>query len=195
MLITMPASPVPSSVDWRLRQPTQANRSEFTGRRRVTILAEAPRWSAQVKLPAIRGEKAVRPWRTFLARTQGQANSFRLEAVEGAQFAGPGIVVVDGAGQTGFTLATKGWRPDTYIQDVFVTVADQLVQVVGRVIAGTDGRAVLPIMPHLRLPTVDGVAVEVVRPYALVSMAGPEAGWLVDVGQRYSVEFAVEEAF
>jgi hypothetical protein len=115
--------------------------------------------------------------------------------VEGRQFEAPGIVLVDGAGQTGFSVATRGWTAGTYIKDVFVTVGDQLVLVAGRVIAGPDGKAVLPIMPHLRAPTTDGARVEVQRPYAVVSLADDQAGWSVKPGPEYSISFDVEEAF
>lgn len=194
-VIPMPASPAPQTEEWTLTQPSEANRSEFTGRRRVTILPEAPRWSTKVTLPSILGEAAVRPWRSFLARLQGRVNAFKLVAVEAPQFVSPGQVVVNGAGQTGFTLATRGWTADAYIGDgYFVTVGDQLLQVVGRTIA-SGGLATLSIMPQLRAPTVDGAAVEVRLPYALVSLAEDKAGWTTKPGPEYSIEIAVEEAF
>jgi len=42
MLIPMPAAPIAANIEWTLDQPGQVNRSEFTGRRKVTILAAAP---------------------------------------------------------------------------------------------------------------------------------------------------------
>ena len=38
MMIPMPSWPVPRKIEWSLDQPAQANRGEFTGKRRVTLL-------------------------------------------------------------------------------------------------------------------------------------------------------------
>jgi hypothetical protein len=57
MLITMPASPVAATIDWSLDQPGESNRSEVTGKRRVTLLPAAPRW---YRWPAVVRHRAQR---------------------------------------------------------------------------------------------------------------------------------------
>jgi hypothetical protein len=196
MIIAMPPAPVALQIQWRLRQPTQVNRSEFTGRRRTTILAAAPRWTAQVSMPPILGEEGVLPWRAFFARLQGQAHSFRLVACERVQFNST-AVTVKGAGQGGSTILTQGWGSagEKLKAGHFATVADQLLQLTEPVVANSSGEAELTFLPYARLSPADAAPVEVRRPWALMSLTEDEAGWDVGKGQRYAISFACEESF
>lgn len=197
MLIPFPAAPVPAKIDWSIDQPAQVNRGEFTGRRRVTILTAAPRFYAQVILPPILGEDRVLDWRAFVVDLDGVANSFRLVAVERDQMPAGVAVSVDGAGQGGLQLATKGWGAagQKLKRGQFVTVNDQLLMLRAPVIADVNGRAVLSVKPYLRLSPIDNAPLEVRRPYALMAMSDPRNGWSVGIGQNYAVSFACEEAF
>ncbi|WP_242149626.1 hypothetical protein [Sphingomonas sp. BAUL-RG-20F-R05-02] len=197
MLITMPAAPVPAKVEWSFDQPVQVNRSEFTGKRRATILSAAPRWYAAVTLPAIIGEDGVLDWRAFVVDCDGVANSFRVIACERDQMGGNPNVVVSGANQGGHALATAGWGdPGPKLKrGQFVTIGDQLVMLMAPVIADANGRATLNFKAYLRLSPADGAQIEVRRPYAVMSMSDPKNGWIVDVGQNYAVTFPCEESF
>lgn len=196
LIIDLPRTPIAAKVEWKPRQPSQMNRSEFTGATRSTILATAPFWAASVSYPIIVGEAAFRPWRSALMRLQGRANAFRLDAVENDQVRLLQSVVVDGPAQQGYTLATRGWQAGVYLRDgMFVTVGEDLLQVVGdTAIAGADGKLVLQLMPHIPAAVADGVAVETRRPWALMRMATDQQGWSVDVGQLYSIAFDCEQA-
>lgn len=195
-LIAFPASPVPARVEWTLRQPTQVNRSEFTARRRVTILSAAPRLSARVTLPAILGEDRVFAWRAFAADCEGRANKFRLIACERDQI-NLSSVVIAGAGQGGRTLQTAGWGAAglKLRRGQFVTVGEQLLILMADVVATVSGTAQLSFKPHLRVVPADGASIEVRRPYAIMSMASDDTGWTADVGQEYAVSFECEESF
>ena len=196
MLITMPASPVAANIAWDIDVPAQANRAEFTGKRRVTLLTAAPRWYATVKLPAIIGEDRVLDWRAFVVDCDGIANSFRLIACERDQIAGI-AVAVKGAGQSGTTLLTKGWgAPGQKLKrGQFVTVDGQLLMLQAPVFADVNGNAVLSFKPYLRAIPADGAVLEVRRPFAVMSMSDPKNGWSVAIGQNYGVEFPCEESF
>jgi hypothetical protein len=195
-LITFPSAPTPAEIAWSLRQPTQVNRSEWTGRRKATVLAGAARWSAQVTMPPLLGEARVAPWRAFLAQCQGQAHWFKLVAVENVQISGV-TVLVNGGGQAGYSIATDGWgAAGTKLKaGQFVTVNDQLLQLVADVVANGSGQATLSFRSYLRIPTTDNAPIEVARPYALMAMADDTNGWTVGRGQQYAVSFACEEAF
>lgn len=196
MLITMPASPVAASIDWDIDQPGQANRAEFTGKRRVTLLTAAPRWYAKVTLPPILGEARVLDWRAFVVDCDGIANSFRVVACERAQITGV-AVSVKGAGQSGKSLVTKGWGAagQKLRRGQMVTINDQLLMLQAPVVADANGEAVLTFKPYIRFIPADGAAVEVARPYAVMSMSDPKNGWKVGIGQNYAVSFDCEEAF
>lgn len=199
IIIDLPRYPVAAKIEWTLRQPSQSTRGEFTGRRRVTILSQAPRWSAKVEYPTITGERAIRPWRAALARLQGQVNAFKLIACENPQHVyhgSSGPAVVDGANQTGNLIATRGWWPSTALETgYFVNIHGQLHQVLSQVIAGADGKAILEVMPYIANGVPDGAAIEATKPYAVMSLTDDAAGWTVSPGQRYDIAFDCEEAF
>lgn len=194
--IDLPSSPAPAGVEWELDQPAQRNEAEFTGVARVTYLPAAPRWYAKAKLPAIVGEANVLDWRAFVIDLDGIVNCFRLVACERDQITGV-APVVDGAGQGGLRLATRGWgAPGLKLKrGQFVTVNDQLLMLMAPVVADADGRATLSFKPYLRFAPADGAGLEVRRPYALVSSVDTRNGWKVGIGQNYEITFDVREAF
>lgn len=197
MPIEMPRSPVAAEIEWTLDQPSQTNRAEFNGRGhgRATVLAGGARWSAKIKLPTVLSERQFRPWRSFLARVRGQANTFRVVAVEGPQLRLFCTVVVDGAGQKGYQLKTRGWLPGLRLLDgMFLTVGDRLLVVAGNTaIAGSDGRLTITLDPLIPAGLVDGAPVEVHRPYAVLQLSSSKAAYTVGRGQTYSVSFDAEE--
>lgn len=195
--LTLPSRPRISSVEWTLTQPGQVNRSEFTGTRRVVVLATAPRWSAKVKFVQSIGEAQVKALRAFLAALQGQAGQFKLGMCENAQVsAAGGAVVVDGGGQTAYTLATRGWKVGALLgAGDFVTIGNQPLQLVAGAVADSNGKATLHFAPYLRTSPADGAVVEVVNPYAVMSLTADAAGWSVSPGQIYDVSLDCEESF
>lgn len=196
IIVPMPRAPKAArEIPWKLKQPSQSNRG-WKGKRRTTILPETPRWSAEVEMPPILGEAAMRPWRSFFAQLQGRANAFKLVAVEKPQFRFHQVVVVDGAGQKGGVLNTRGWMPGSQLLDgMFITAGDRLLQVIGNhPIVGADGKLAVTVLPIIPEGLPDGGAVEVRQPYALMSLATDEQGWTVSPGQQYKVAFPCEEA-
>ena len=193
IIVDLPRT-IAAKIDWKPRQPSQVNRSEFTGASRGVILAEAPFWAASVSYPPIMGEAAFRPWRSALMRLQGRVNAFRIIACEGPQHDHHQRVVVDGAGQQGFALKVRGVLANTQLLDgMFVTVGENLHQVVADTpLAGADGKLTLSLMPHVANGVADGLAVETLRPWALMQMTTDQQGWTVDKGQQYSVSFDCE---
>jgi hypothetical protein len=180
-----------------LDSPGQTNRSEFNGSGggRTNVLAGGSRWSAKITMPDQLSERAFRPWRSFLARARGRANAFRVVAVEGPQIPVRCNVVVDGADQKGYSLATRGWYQGAQMLDgMFLTVGDRLLVVAGdTMIAGADGKLTIAVEPLVPGKLVDGAAVEVNLPYAVLQMSDTRAGYTVGVGQMYSVSFQAEE--
>lgn len=196
-MIVMPASPAPRKIEWDIDQPAQVNRGEFTGKRRATLLAAAPRLYASVTMPPILGEERVLAWRAFVFDCDGVANRFKLIACERSQVADNPAVVVDGANQGGNALRTRNWGSAglKLRRGQFLTVGEQLLAIMADVVADATGRAVVSFKPYIRLVPADGAPVEVRRPYAVMSMSDPRNGWVADVGQQYDVPFQCEEAF
>ena len=196
MIVTLPPAPIAAKIAWKLKQPAQVNRGEFKRRRSVTILPDIAGWEAQVEYPIILGEAAFLAWRGALARCQGRANPFWLEAGERPQLKTLATVVVHGSGQQGSTLVTRGWSDGQYLLDGhIISVARRLLQVVSNTaVADPQGQRTIAVTPLLPEGLLAGTAVEVRRPAALMAMADDSTGWTVDRGQQYSVAFACEEA-
>lgn len=199
MLVELPHFPrAPAEIVWKLRQPSQANRSEFTGARRVTILAEAPRWTAQVKYPPIIGERYFMPWRAALAALQGRAGTFKLSPCEGHQrmwYVSGTAPALAGSDQRGTLIQTKGWvRGQWFPAGSFVTIADRLHQLVHSFFADQQGNGEMAIVPYIAGGLPDGTEIQAAAPYAVMSLTDDEAGWTVGAGQKYDLSFNCEEA-
>ncbi|WP_242148929.1 hypothetical protein [Sphingomonas sp. BAUL-RG-20F-R05-02] len=196
MLIAFPASPVPQKIKWDIEQPGQANRGEFTGKRRMTLLAAAARMHATVTMPPILGEDRALDWRAFIFDCDGIANRFPLIACERDQCGETGVVV-DGAAQFGHSIATRGWSsPGLKLRrGNFITIGEQLLSVQAAVVADANGKATISIKPYIRVQPNDGDPIEVRRPYAVMVMTDPKAGWEAGIGQNYAISFECEEAF
>ncbi len=195
-IFDLPPNPVAAEIKWTLRQPSQSTRAEFTSARRVTVLTQAPRWSAEVKYPTIIGEVRFLPWRAALARLQGRVHGFRLVAVENPQLIPIGATpaAIDGAGQQGTLVKTKGWVPGTaLLAGWFVSFADGLYQVLNSPIAGDDGKMVVELLPAIADGVTDGTEIEATLPFAVMAMSDDSTGWTVGKGQTYDVAFACEE--
>jgi len=200
MIVDLPPAPIAAKIKWSLRQPSQSVEGEFVSYRRVTILPEAARWSAEVEYPTMQGEQAIRPWRAAFALLRGRVNAFRLNAGEAAQegvLVGAGTApVVDGANQTGTTLRVRGFVGGSYLQaGDFVTVRERLYQVTAAFIFGSDGRGVIAIVPEIEARVPDAAPIEAVRPYGVMAMADDTTGWTVSPGRKYDIGFKCEEAF
>lgn len=200
-IVPWPSGARVRKIEWTLDQPAQVNRSEWTGKRQITILSQAPRWRAKVELAPIIGEPAIRRWRLFLASLQGPVNSFALALTEVAQTsAGPTFATVRGAGQTGKSLNIQGLAANSIVLRAgqMIHVADtsvwQVAVVATDIVADASGFATIATAMPLRASPANGAGVELQSPKALVSLTGTSAGWSVDPGQLYGVSFEAEEA-
>lgn len=196
MLVEMPPAPIPAEIQWAIDQPSQSNRSEITGRRRVTLLGAAPRWKAKVQMPTIVGERNIEAWRAFAVDLDGVANSFRLLAAKGDQILGVAPKVV-GGGQAGFALQTTGWGDagTKLRRGQFVTINDQLLMLMKPVIADDAGAALIEFKPYIRFAPLDQAKIEARRPYALMSSTSTENGWIDKLCDTHGFSIDCEESF
>ena len=107
-----PASPVyaaPSQIDYSFIDLTAGTINPFTGQGQFqTWQAGWMEWDVQ--MPAMHITAAVQ-WRAWLMSLQGLTNIFQLGDPSHVTpyGTGAGTPVVNGVGQTGFTLSTTGW--------------------------------------------------------------------------------------
>lgn len=111
----------------------------------------------------------------------------------------PGVPVVAGANQTGSTLATSGWTPNTTI----LTMGDQISYlstdgmyrmhiVAGDVASDANGNAGISFFPPMRNPPVDGTAISSVAPKVSVQLT--DGGEVTIDGVICSADFTFTEA-
>lgn len=132
-------------------------------------------WTATVVLPGMLRDTAE-PWIAFLLALRGRFGTFRMgdPTRESPRGAGGGTPVVDGAGQTGETLAVTGaplsitgWlKAGDYIQ-----VGDYLHRTLTDTDTDGSGDATLDIWPRLRVSPSNGATVTLSRPTGLWRLA------------------------
>ena len=111
----------------------------------------------------------------------------------------PGAPVVDGAGQSGTSLAVRGLTPGYAVKEGFwLSIVDAdgqhyLHTATAPVRADTSGDATLSIAPMLRVPFADGAAVNLAVPMVEGFVDG-NWGWDIPVNRLTAVQFPLEEA-
>jgi hypothetical protein len=156
----------PSSIQWDPHDIAAANQSPFTGQTQVYDWQQSY-WSGTVSFPSMH-RHSHDAWVGFLRALRGPVNVFLFGDPAAATPKGnpEGAPVVNGAGQTGYVLATRGWTPSAfgllmYGDYISVTTgtATRLYQVTDNVNSDASGNATLNIWPTLRdLPT-DGTGI------------------------------------
>lgn len=201
-VIALPASPGVMSIEWTLPDPpTQVNRSEWTGSQQVVILAQATRWLARLTWAPTYTAFEVRAMRGFLARLQGQANSFRLPAcaqqhalteprADGGAARGDTSIDLDGmdAGEAYFeegSLATIPLESGFY----------QLVIATAAMSANGSGEGTLAFLPALRGPVADNAALITRVPLVELSKVEDLSSYPAEPGGRHVFVLDCEEAY
>jgi hypothetical protein len=193
--ITLPATPKPQGMAWRLVQPAQNNISTWTGSRQV-LPSGRGWWECQITLPPIVGTSNFNAWRSFTAKMRGAANDVQIPVDPTAQSAIANTMSVNGAGQTGRTLNVDGLPNSTTVLNAgqFVTVGNQLLQLTADVTTNGSGQATLSFEPALRAAPADNATVEFKNPYCLMYLV-EDPGYTVEPGYIYSLSLNLREAF
>ena len=152
----------PSSIEWDEHDVVGQNESPFTGQTQSYDWRSAW-WEAQVSLPAM-NRYSHDAWSAFLSRLRGPLNVFligdpRARLPKGCALGTP---VVNGAGQAGYQLAIRGWKPSTksiLMFGDFIQIGYRLYKLTDSVDSDPNGLATLPIWPPLREQPPDGSGV------------------------------------
>lgn len=194
-LITFPSTPKPQTMSWRLVMPAQTNVSDWTGRRQ-TIASGRGWWECQITLPPISGTTRINAWRAFIAKSRGAANDFQVPVDPTAQSASTATPRVNGALQTGRTLATDGWAVSTTVLQAgqYVTINNQLLQLTENVTSNASGVATLTFEPPIRVSPADNTLIEYKNPFCLMYLV-EEPTLSVETGYVYSLSLNLRESF
>ncbi len=157
------------------------------------------RWNMQVRLPPMKRAEAEE-WIVFALELQGMYGTFLYgdPAAPTPRGVGTGTPLVAGLGQSGDTLATDGWTPNTpgillkgdWFQ-VGTGLSSRLFKARADVDSDAGGNAVIPIYPEIFGSIQDNAPITVINPRGLFRMAdNSPASWSVSAGLTYGFSFS-----
>ncbi len=191
-MIELPSDPAPNGMEAALLDYGVIQR----GASSLRVNRPGNRYRMAFSYPPMQPDKA----RTFTGRlTRAKRDGVKVELPLIVSQGSPGSPVVDGAGQSGTTLAVRGLTPGYVAREGFwltITDADDrgyLHQVMVTIAADGSGDATLLIEPPLRAPFADGADIELAAPWIEGFIDGEEWGWMIPVNHLVSVGFTVEE--
>ena len=192
---TLPSTPKPQTMSWKLVQPAQNNISTWTGKRQV-VPSGRGWWECQITLPPIVSTASFNPWRAFIALMRGSANDVQIPVDATAQSTISNTMLVNGANQTGRNINVDGLPNSTAVlyAGQFVTIGNQLLQLTANVTSDSSGQATLSFEPAIRVAPADNATVEFKNPYALMYMM-EDASYSVEPGYVYSLSLNMRESF
>ena len=146
-----------------------------------TLLRLGTRHALEFVLPLMRADPDGRIWssRLRMAKLFGALLPF---GQDGFAIGAPGVIVVDGAGQSGMTLNVRGGTPSYAVREgqAFSIVhagRRYLHFASAQMILDGSGKAAVPIFPMLRIIPTDGDACEFGKPMIQGSLSGNEVAW------------------
>ena len=129
-----------------------------------------------------RSELEGRTLKAFLVRLGGRSGRFRMTPPDLNQLGtGAGTGLIDGAGQTGSVVNTKGWtinQTNLHEPGDWIEFNGELKMVVETASSDAGGLSAITIAPPLRRATNDNDTIEVTNPQAIFMLTNDgQAGW------------------
>jgi len=163
------------------------------------------RWEADISLPAMKRDDAEE-WVSFLMKLYGQKGTFLLGDPNGGTARGSasttaGTPVVNGASQTGGTLAIDGLpasatgylKAGDYIQ-LGSGSTSQLYKVLNDADTNGSGEVTLDIWPNLRSSPADGATVVVANAKGVFRLNDNATNWDINTSSFYGITFGAVES-
>lgn len=153
-----------------LIQPTFGFESAFTGVNQ-TVYHPGARWELAMTFPVLQDYQA-RILSAFLNGLQGRAGVCKVYDDNVIGKPALGAPAVTGDGQTGRSLNTTGWIPDTLVMNIgdTFTVNDEYKECSEEIWSDINGNATLKFNPPLRKSPPNSAAIETERPYILAKL-------------------------
>lgn len=173
--------PTPASVDWALVGNTQAFASPLSGAVQ-TLELPSPRWRFAMEFRNLLEPDAAL-LQAFLVQLRGRSGRFYMHnmARSAPRGVATGTPLVNGAAQTGNTLATDGWPPSTtgiLKAGDFFGVNGELKMLVADASSNVSGQATLTFEPPLRASPADNAAITTSQPTATFMLDEDAMRWV-----------------
>lgn len=165
-ILTLPSIP-PASIDWQLLTVSESFASPFTGSEQTAGMPGSARIVATLTWKLTRVESF--DLEAFLWECDGPAGRFYLGIHPRATPRGNplGVPVVDGAANSGGSLASRGWTPNAagvLLRGDYIGVNNELKMLRADANADADGKLTLSIKPNLRTVPADGTPIVTAAP-------------------------------
>ncbi|MEI9600258.1 hypothetical protein V5030_13710 [Moellerella wisconsensis] len=194
-ILMWPKELEPSALDWQLMSNSKTFVSTFTGSAQ-TVRYPGSRWRCDLTLNNLTDEKS-RLLEVILAQLDGESGRIKLFDWVRTGLTGMGTPTVSLPNQTGRSLQTKGWKPNTLIlraADNF-TINHELKKVTADITSDEQGNAMLLFSPMLRSSPAIGEKIEAVNPYGIFKLTDNNQGRLRRIpGVFTSTTLSFEEA-
>lgn len=165
---------------------------------------QSQEWSGEmwgpikITLPLMKRASAA-AWMAFFASLHGMAGTFMLgpTAMKSPLGAALGAPLVDGANNGGFTLATRGWTPNTpniLVAGDFFQIGNRLHMVIGPETSDAAGKAAFDIWPSIREVPGDGDVITLINPVGMFRLSSNQPAFDIDEAQIFSFSFEAIEA-
>jgi hypothetical protein len=175
--------------------------SPFTGQQQV-YKHPGQWWEAEMTFPPMK-RKDAEEVAAFLLKLNGRFGTFLMGDPVNTQPRGvaTGVPLVDGAGQSGNQLLTKGWTPSVanilragdWIQ-LGAGSAARLHKVLDNVNTNVAGQATLTLFPDLRQSYSDNTPIVITNTKGLWRLSANDVNYTIQTGQFYGITLACMEA-
>jgi hypothetical protein len=194
----LPGVTNPSSIEWNPQEKVGETNASFGFQSQVWDWMQSM-WVAQVSFPPM-NRYAFDAWSSFLMEARGGYNAFMLGDPKAALPKGSalGTPLVSGAGQTGYSLVTRGWVPSTtsiLLTGDLIQIGYRLYKVLDAVNSDGSGNATLSVWPNLRDQPADGTTIITRNCKGLFRLSAPSGNkFSTNVGNYGLSGFSVREA-
>lgn len=179
----------PSSVSWRLVSNTQRFTSKFN-QATQTVRFPGSLWRASMTFSKLDDYEA-RAVESIIVTLDGGAG--RIWMGDYGRWGRPeqGTPVVAGVNQTGFSLNTSGWTPNTIValRGDYFQIGNEMKLLTTDVVSTAAGLAVLNFGPMLRTSPANGTAINLRNPRAKFMLEEDENG--PDRAPAFSNDFSL----
>lgn len=200
-LVTIPNSIGMGAITITMREVVGSTDSPFTFESQ-DFKWPGERWVFNIQMPPIVDRDIASDWIAFGLKLKGSYGRFLLGDPSRKNPAGvaTGTPLVNGNGQTGQTLQTKGWthsvtnimKRGDYIQ-IGTGLAARLYMVVDPANSDSSGNAILVVCPDLKTHA-DNDPITVHNAQGLFKMSDPNFSWSAKPNEDYTIQFeAVED--
>jgi hypothetical protein len=197
-IISLPTTPAaPATVEFTAQDVVAVSISPFSGQQQTQDW-QASYLEASISMPALTHAQAQQ-WIAFLMSLRGQANVFQFGDPLAAVPRGSalGTPLVDGAGQTGYLVATKGWTASAagvLLPGDWIQIGYRIYRTLAIATADGAGKLVLSIWPQLRESPADGAAITLTNTKGLWRLMENARKWSITGSRMYGMQFNIREA-